>query len=276
MLTVRETSLKTLEYVKGNRVFQSSLYAIGKIKVSAVIITHNESRNLRRTLAQLNWCDEILLVDSHSTDDTAAIGEEFRCRVLFKTFEGYGAQKRYAVSQAKNDWVLCIDADEVLSEALVREIMIEFSKGPSCLGYRLPMNLVFLGREFRYGKESQRYFMRLFNRQAGNFNEATVHEKIELEGKVGRMQNKILHYSYGSLQQWIDKCGRYTTLAADGAVKKGKKKSVVAVLFALPYYFFRYYFIERNILNGLEGFYWSVLSALAHFTKYIKIRELNA
>ena len=275
MLTIRETPLKTLEYVKGNRVLSSSLFAIGKIKVSAVIITHNESRNLRRTLAQLHWCDEILIIDSYSTDDTVAIAEEFRCRVLFKAFEGYGAQKKYAVAQAKNDWVLCIDADEVLSDSLVREIVQEFRQGPSCLGYQLPMNLVFFGREFRYGKESQRYFMRLFNRTAGSFNEATVHEKIELRGKVGRMENRILHYSYSNLQQWVDKCSRYTTLAAEGAAKKGKKKSVMAVLFALPYYFFRYYFIERNLLNGLEGFYWSVLSAAAHFTKYIKIRELN-
>jgi glycosyltransferase involved in cell wall biosynthesis len=275
MLIVRETPPKTLEYIKGNRVFPSLPFVPAKIKVSAVIITHNESRNLRRTLTRLYWCDEIILVDSYSTDDTVEVGQEFGCRVLFKTFEGYGSQKRYAVAQAKNDWVLCIDADEVLSDALIREIGEEFRKGPSCLGYQMPMNLVFLGREFRYGKESQRYFMRLFNRAAGNFNEATVHEKIELKGKIGRMENGILHYSYSSLQQYIDKCSRYTTLSAEGAVKKGKKKSVPAVLFALPYYFFRYYFIERNILNGLEGFYWSVLSAQAHFTKYIKIRELN-
>jgi glycosyltransferase involved in cell wall biosynthesis len=227
-------------------------------------------------LTQLYWCDEIVIVDSFSTDDTVAIAGEFGCRIFFKKFEGYGAQKRYAVALAKNDWVLNIDADEVLSDKLVREITQEFRKGPSCNGYQVPMNLVFLGKEFRYGKESQRYFLRLFNKTAGNWNEAVVHEKIEIQGNIGRMDGKMLHYSYHNLQQWYDKFGRYTSMAAEGAFKKGKKKSMAAVLFALPYYFFRYYFIERNLLNGAEGFYWSVLSSLSHFTKYIKIRELAA
>jgi len=274
MLTVQETPQKTLEYVKGNRVFLTPSFAPAKTKVSAVIITHNESKNLRRTLTQLHWCDEIIILDSYSTDDTVAIAKEFGCRIFFKPFEGYGSQKRYAVALARNEWVLNIDADEVLSDELVREIIKEFRKGPTHSGYQLPMNLVFLGREFRYGKESQRYFLRLFNRTAGNWNEAVVHEKIELQGTIGRMDGKLLHYSYHTLQQWYDKFGRYTSMAAEGAVRKGKKKSMVAVLFSLPWYFFRYYFIERNILNGTEGFYWAVLSSLSHFTKYIKIREL--
>lgn len=156
---------------------------------------------------------------------------------------------------------------------------------PPFLGYlgavnlehaRFPMNLVFLGREFRHGKESQRYFLRLFNRQAGNYNQALVHEKLELKGKTGRLHKKMLHYSYANLRQWNEKCERYSSLSACEAVKKGKKKSILAVLMALPYYFFRYYFLERNFLNGLEGFYWSALNAQYHFLKYVKIRELNA
>jgi len=246
------------------------------IKVSAVIITYNESRNIRRTLSMLHWCDEIIIVDSYSTDDTLDICSEFGCRIFFKTFEGYGAQKKFAVSRARNDWILCIDADEVLSEDLCREIQETMKKNPSCTGYQFPMNLVFLGREFRYGKESQRYFLRLFNRQAGNYNQALVHEKLELTGRTGRLHKKMLHYSYANLRQWNEKCEYYTSLSAREAVKKGKKKSIIAILTALPYYFFRYYVLERNFLNGLEGFYWSVFSAQYHFLKYVKIRELSA
>lgn len=246
------------------------------IKVSAVIITYNESRNIRRTLSKLHWCDEIVVVDSFSTDDTLDICREFGCKIFFKAFEGYGSQKKFAVSKAKNDWILCIDADEVLSEDLCKEIQTTMMKKPSFTGYQFPMNLVFLGREFRYGKESQRYFLRLFNRQAGNYNQALVHEKLELEGKTARLNKKMLHYSYANLRQWNEKCERYSSLSAREAVKKGKKKSIIAVLIALPYYFFRYYFLERNFLNGLEGFYWSVFNAQYHFLKYVKIRELNA
>jgi glycosyltransferase involved in cell wall biosynthesis len=243
------------------------------LKVSAVIITYNESRNIRRTLAQLRWCDEIVIVDSFSTDNTLEICREFGCSIFFKRFEGYGEQKKFAVSRAKNDWILCIDADEVLSDDLVREIRAAMERPSSYAGYLFPMNLVFLGREFRYGKESDRYFLRLFNRQTGNFNQALVHEKLELEGETTRLHGKMLHYSYANLRQWNEKCERYSSLSAAQAVKKGKKKSVFAVLTALPYYFFRYYFLERNFLNGLEGFYWSVLNAQYHFLKYLKIRE---
>src|SRR5882762_6920694 len=173
MLTLKKTPTKPLEYITGNRGFKSR-FAPGAIKVSAVIITRNESRNIRRTLSKLHWCDEIVIVDSYSTDDTVAICEEFGCRLFFKTFEGYGAQKKYAVSKANNDWVLCIDADEVLSDALAFEIMKELDRNRSFVAYELPMNLVFLDKEFRYGKESRRYFLRLFNKHSGGFNEGLV------------------------------------------------------------------------------------------------------
>jgi glycosyltransferase involved in cell wall biosynthesis len=246
------------------------------MKISAVIITFNEGGNIRRTLSKLAWCDEIVIVDSYSTDDTISICREFGARIFFKTFEGYGAQKKFAVSRAKNDWILCIDADEVLSDNLCREIQEILTAPPSSTGFRIPMNLVFLGREFRHGKESGRYFLRLFNRQAGGYNQALVHEKLELKGETSRLYGKMLHYSYASLRQWNEKCERYSSLSAREAVKKGKNKSIFAILTALPYYFFRYYILERNFLNGLEGFYWSVLNAYYHFLKYVKIRELHA
>lgn len=273
MLTFRETPPNLPGY--GNGAFMPR--SVPKTtKVSAVIITCNESRNIRRTLSKLYWCDEIVVVDSYSMDDTVAICEEFGCRVFLKTFEGYGAQKRYAVSQAGNDWVLCIDADEVLTDALIFEIIEELGSNHSRTAYQLPMNLVFMDKEFRYGKESMRYFLRLFNRRAGNFNEGLVHEKIEVKGEVGRMKNKILHYSYDGIDQWHEKCGGYTTLGALGAVSKGKRRSVLSVVLALPFYFIRYYFINLNFLNGLQGFYWSALSAYSHFMKYVKIREIYA
>jgi glycosyltransferase involved in cell wall biosynthesis len=247
----------------------------GITPVSAVIITHNESRNIRRTLSRLYWCDEIVILDSYSTDETVEICREFGCRIFFRAFDGYGTQKRHAVALAKNDWILCIDADEVLSEELIGEILGEMKEHPRCDAYSLPMNLVFLGREFRYGKESQRYFLRLFNRNTGNFNADTLHEKIEIAGKVGKMNHHILHYSYHSLQQWLEKCNRYTTMGAEGAAKRGRRKSLLTIIVCLPFHFTRYFFLERNILNGAQGFYWSVLCTISHFVKYVKTRELD-
>jgi glycosyltransferase involved in cell wall biosynthesis len=247
-----------------------------KVRISAVIITRNESRNIRRTLSRLYWCDEIIIVDSYSTDDTISICREYGCRIFFKTFQGYGDQKHYAVSLAKNDWVICLDADEVLSTELIAEIQDEFSRNPTCSGYALPMNLVFLGREFCHGKESGRHFLRLFRRSRGNFNRASVHERIEVTGTIGKFKHPLRHYSYDNLGQWIEKMDRYTTLSAEEAIKRGRNRSGLLLAVSVPFSFFRSYLLERNFLNGLEGFYWSVLNSYYHFTKYAKIKELHA
>ena len=243
--------------------------------VSAVIITYNEEANIRRTLKQLHWCDEIVIVDSYSTDNTIGICREFNCTIYFKEFDGYGAQKRFAVSKAGNDWILCIDADEVLSDDLVQEILhISPADANTYGGFSFRMNLVFLGKEFRHGKESGRYFMRLFHKQQGGFTNDKVHETIKVDAPVKKLDHIILHYSYSSLHQYLEKSNRYSTYSAEMAFRKGKKKSMLAIFLGLPFNFFKYYFLEKNILNGVKGFYWSVLSSHTHFTKYIKLREL--
>lgn len=241
--------------------------------VSAVIITLNEEHNLLKSLPQLSWCDEIIIVDSGSTDKTLQICKDYGCKIFYKKFDGYGAQKQFAVAKAKNDWVLCLDADEVMSDALVEE-MKEEMKDPKAEGYFIPMTFVFLGKKFRYGKEGWRYFMRLFNKKSGNFNNYKVHEKIELKGNAKKFSNNIYHYSYRNLFQYFEKFNKYSSYGAMMAYQRGKKKSVFAVVFAVPLNFFKYYFIELNFMNGLSGFYWSVLNAFYHFAKYIKLREL--
>jgi len=244
-------------------------------KVSAVIITYNEEQNIRRTLSQLYWCDEVVIVDSHSTDNTVAICQEFGCEIYFKKFEGYGEQKRFAVSQASNDWILCIDADEVLTDKLVWEITEELSSGTSYSGFSIPMNLMYLNKEFKHGRESGRHFLRLFNKLHGGFTEDKVHESIRVEGQVKKLKHIIRHYSHVNLHQCLDKCNRYSTTSAEMAFNKGKTKSLFAVVFGLPFNFLKYYFVERNFLNGMQGFYWAMFSTYYHFAKYIKIRELQ-
>lgn len=245
-------------------------------KVSAVIITYNEAQNIRRTLSQLYWCHEIVIVDSHSTDATVGICKEFGCQVFYREFDGYGSQKRFAVSKASYDWILCIDADEVLTDDLVHEItsmpawdLSEYA------GFSFRMNLVFLDKEFLYGKESGRYFLRLFNKQKGGFTEDKVHESIRVNGPVKKMNYIIRHYSYTSLHQCLEKSNRYSTYSAEMAFSKGKDKPIVVVLLGLPFNFIKYYLLERNFLNGMKGFYWSVFSSYYHFAKHVKLKELR-
>lgn len=269
MITPEALSLNT--YESGTPAQDKGLYPA--VKVSAVIITYNEERNIRRTLSQLYWCDEIIVVDSHSTDKTAGICKAFGCRVFTRTFDGYGAQKRFAVAQAVNDWVLCIDADEVLTDKVAHEICANLTGCSEYSAFAIRMNMVFLNKEFVYGKESGRYFLRLFNKQHGGFTEDKVHESIQVKGPVKRLKHTIRHYSYTNLHQCLEKCNRYSTYSAEMAFKKGKNKSVFAVVFGLPFNFFKYYFLERNFMNGLHGFYWSVFSTYYHFAKYVKLKE---
>ncbi len=243
--------------------------------LSTVIITCNEENNLRRSLPQLTWCDEIIVVDSGSTDNTLEVCKKFGCKIFHRQFDGYGAQKQFAVSLAKNKWILCLDADEVLSDELVEE-MKEEMKHPEADGYLIPMTFVFMGKKFRYGKEAWRYFLRLFNKEAGNFNDLKVHEKIVLRGQQKKLKNNILHYSYRSITQYFAKFNKYSSYGAEMACQQGKTRSLLMVVLAIPLNFLKYYFLELNMLNGVSGFYWSVFNAFYHFVKYIKIRELDA
>lgn len=241
--------------------------------VSVIIITYNEEENIKRCLRNLTWCDEIIVVDSGSTDKTIEICKQFNCKIFHKTFEGYGLQKRYAVSLAKNDWVLSLDADEILTTKVIDEIKKKML-APDCNGYLIPMEFVFMGQPFTFGRESGKHFLRLFNKQFGNFTNSKVHETVEVEGKEKKLKNRLLHYSYRNFQQLLDKVSKYSTYGAEESYKKGKKKSTLAIVCGLPYNFFRLYFLNANFLNGLNGFYWSVFGAYYHFVKYIKLNEM--
>jgi hypothetical protein len=154
----------------------------------------------------------------------------------------------------------------------MKEALINYS---DYSGFEIPLNLVFLDKEFRYGKESGRHYLRLYNKQKGSFTEDKVHESIRVQGPVLKLRNIGMHYSYSSLHQCMEKCNRYSSYSAEMAFSKGKNKSMLAVLLALPFNFFKYYLLERNFLNGTKGFYWSALSSYYHFVKYIKLKELN-
>jgi glycosyltransferase involved in cell wall biosynthesis len=246
-----------------------------QVKVSAVIITFNEESLIERTLNQLWWCDEIIIIDSFSTDKTTDICEEFGCSVFSRAFNGFGEQKAFGVSKAKNDWVLCIDADEVLTESLIDEIRNALKNDEKTVAYSIPRNLVFMKRVFRHGKETSSEVIRLFNKNKGSWDGSIVHEKVDVNGPVKNLKHKILHYSYHDYHQFLSKINLYSTLGAQKLFERGAKKSRMLTVLAIPFNFVRYYFIDRNFLNGYQGFSWAILNTCYHFVKYLKLEELR-
>lgn len=244
-------------------------------KISCVIITFNEEENIRRCLQAVSWCDEIVVVDSGSNDDTLKICEEFNCRIHHNDFKGYGEQKRYAVSLAENDWILNVDSDEVVTEELKNEILAELNKEKiSVNGFYIPRSLFFLGKRFKHGKESKEYYLRLFNKRHGNFSEDKVHEGVIVQGTDKKLKGELLHYSYNSIHQYFEKFNNYTTQAARELFEKGKRRSLFLTIIGFPVYFFKNYFLNRNFLNGWQGFLWALFSSWYPVVKYSKLWAL--
>jgi glycosyltransferase involved in cell wall biosynthesis len=245
------------------------------IKISAVIITFNEEHSIERALRSLDFCDEIVVADSGSTDATVVVCEKYKCRVFTRPFDGYGPYKQFAVSKASNDWVLSIDTDEVVSGELKREIVSLFSAGaPPALGYYIPRTLVFLGRLLRFGGEYRKKHLRLFNRNAGAFTDEKVHEKVCVSGKTDSLKNQILHYSYDSICDYFEKFNRYTTAAAQSLFERKKKASALNVMARFPLTFIKIYFIKGCFLDGYAGFIWALFSSMYPVVKYAKLHEL--
>ena len=196
-------------------------------KLTVVIITHNEERNILRCLESVKpVADEIVVVDSMSADHTAEICREFGCKVFFREFDGYGTQKQFAVNQASNDWVLSIDADEVLSQELQREINRMFqdptkSEIQHC-AFLIPFSLHYMGRILKHSGVGNEVHLRLFNRTGGRFTTVPVHEGVEVQGSTGKLNGRIIHYSYRDISHHVEKINTYTSQAADGYRKNSR------------------------------------------------------
>lgn len=246
-------------------------------RLSAVVITLNEERSLPRTLDSVSWCDEIVVLDSGSSDRTVEIAQSYpNCRVVTQPFLGYGLQKRKAVAEASNDWILSVDADEVLDAGLQRSLQawrLSGSAGPA--GYYLLRRLCFMGREFRHGRESRDRVLRLFDRRRGNFTSARIHERVEVEGATETLDGRLLHYTYRDLEEYFDKFNRYTSVMAREMHGRRRRPSTLAMALRPPVTFLQYYFLHGNWLNGFPGYVWSCLAAGYRTVKYLKLYELE-
>ena len=244
------------------------------MNLSVVIITRNEEKNLPRCLEAVKWADEIVVVDSSSEDRTVEIATQFGARVQSVSWKGYGPAKRAAVEIAQGKWILAVDADEEVSPELADEIKKIISSDDHVDGYYLPRRTNFLGRWINHSGWYPDYVLRLFLKSRGNFNVATVHEEVVLEGSKAYAKGELRHYSYPDLETYFEKFNRYTALGAEKAMLQGKTTGWYDLLVRPPAAFIKHYITGQGFRDGKEGLIISVLSSVAVFVKYAKLGAL--
>lgn len=245
-----------------------------KLPISLVIITLNEEAHLERCIRSAPFVDDIVVVDSFSTDRTVEIAEKCGARVFQEKWRGYGPQKAFATSQAKNDWILSLDADEALSPELAAEILERFSDLKPEAGYLFPRRSFHLGRWISHGGWYPDYQLKLFNKAKSSWNSAGLHEKVEV-GSALKMRRDLLHWVFDNLSDQVLTNDRYSTLGAQELATSGKKFSYLKLIFKPFGKFVETYFFKRGFLDGLPGFIISIGAAYSLFLKFAKLWEIE-
>src|SRR5258708_1417734 len=244
-------------------------------ELSAFLITKNEAADIAGCLESLRGlADEIVVVDSQSTDETAAICRRLGATVFTRAFDGFGPQKQFALDQTSGAWALSIDADERVTPALAEEIRTLIRSNPPQAGFAVRRNFHFLGQRLHFGGLGSDWVLRLFRREQGRLRRVKVHEGIEVTGRVGRLKNALEHYSYPTLDEYVEKCNHYTTLAAQEQWARWRR-------FSLPdhlrpgWELFVRIGVKGAWLDGHAGLTYAALSSHAAWLRAIKLKELG-
>ncbi|GGY12442.1 glycosyltransferase family 2 protein [Paludibacterium paludis] len=244
-----------------------------QVAVSLVLITKNAGRQLETCLSSVPFADEIVIVDSGSTDDTETIARNYGARFIHNSWCGFGPQKRFAVNAARNDWVLCLDADEWLSDELSLSIK-KILNNPQADAYRFPRCNKFMGRFLRYGEGYPDWSLRLFNRTRANWSEDLVHEFVKTDSAVENLSGDLMHESGEDIARYLDKQNRYTTLQAEGLFACGKRAGFGKMLVSPLVRFVKFYLVRQGFRDGLPGFVHIAIGCMNSFMKYAKLIEL--
>ena len=243
------------------------------MKLTVTVITRNEAANIEAAIASAEWADEIVVVDSESTDDTAARARRLGARVDVRPWPGYGAQKNYAASIASHDWILSLDADERVTPELAAEIRALVASEPARRGYRVRRVTRYLGRWIRSTDWYPDYQLRLYDRRAGTWTSRRVHESVALDGEPGALRHELQHYPYRDISHHLATIDRYTTLAAEQWIEEGRRVSLGGLALHPPFAFFRNYVLRGGIRDGRAGLIVSALNSYYVFLKLAKTWE---
>jgi glycosyltransferase involved in cell wall biosynthesis len=241
--------------------------------LSVAIVACDEEHDLPACLASVSFANEVVVVDSGSRDRTRELAAASGARVIEQPWLGFAQQKAFALAQTTGEWVLNLDADEQLSPELAAEIPGALERA-EVNGYRLRFRSRMFGRTLHFGGMGGETHLRLFRRTAGRYPTKSVHEGVEVEGKVATLQGTVLHKPYASFSEYLAKLDRYTTLAAEERYAAGARFSPLAGA-RLPWGFFRRYVLQLGLLDGYAGFVSAALGATYDFLKLAKLQDLE-
>lgn len=246
-----------------------------RMRLSGVVITLNEADRIGDCLASLAFCDDLVLLDSGSSDGTRAIAEAAGARVFEHAFDSFGPQKNRAVDLAAHDWVLCLDADERIGARLRGEIEVLREAGfPRCAGWGFPRLSRYLGAWIRHGWYPDRQ-VRIFDRRRGRWAGNAPHERVHLDGPVGWLKGEIEHHPYRTFEEHLRTIDRYTTTMALGLRDRGRRASLFDLLLRPPVRFLRFYVLKGGFLLGWRGILLAYLAAHYVWLKYAKLLVLE-
>lgn len=244
------------------------------MKISAAIITFNEENNITDCIKSVLWCDEIIILDSNSTDKTCELAKIFTDKIFLTDMNNYSEKRKLAISYTKNDWVLFIDADERVTEELKEEIC-KLEENTDVFAYEINRKNYCLGKLIQYCGINPDYHIRLFNKNYAEIINRKIHEGIAVRAKTDRLKNHIIHYTYRNLYQMIEKVNIYSTLEAEENYEKNKPINKIEAVLKPISTFIRIFLIRKGYKDGLEGFYLSFCYSMVNFLSQLKLLKLK-
>lgn len=246
------------------------------MKITGTIIALNEEKNLPRSMESLAWCDEVVVVDSGSKDRTVEIAKHAGARVLHRDWTGYADQKNYAAEAASHDWILSLDADEVLSEGLREEILRVRSSSPEVAAFRFPRRAHYLGKWINHSGWYPDRKIRLYDRRKAKWVGDFIHESVVTHEPIGELHGDLLHYTCDSFASHLKSLDRYTDLAAREIAERRQKVGYRRLLIDPPWTFIKTFFLQFGFLDGIHGLAIAYTASRYVYLKYAKARALNS
>jgi len=247
-----------------------------KHKISACVITFNEEKNIHRCLGSLTWCDEIIVLDSFSTDNTIELCKQYTENVHQEKWEGYITQRNRSKKLATHDWVLIMDADEEVSDEMREQIetVLQQDEIPFA-GYEFPRQVYYLGRWIKFGEWNPDRKLRFFKKIKGNSGGEEPHDMVFIDGPVKRLSGKIYHYTYDDIADHIKQANHFSSLSAEAKFKAGKKAKITDIILRPSFRFVKSYLLKLGFLDGRRGFIIAYISAFSVTMKYYKLWDLQ-